>query len=56
MSVSLQEVLESAGFKCTTNPDDAKWFLSQVSDFEEIKEKAEEVVEAEEDAEFDNLV
>lgn len=56
MSVSLEEVLESAGFKCATNPDDARWFLSQVSDFEESKEKAEEVVEAEQDDDFDNLV
>lgn len=43
MSVSLQEVLVSAGFDITKNIDDAKWFLGKRKEFEELLEKAEEL-------------
>lgn len=46
MSVSLQEVLESAGFDISKNIDDARWLISQKDEFEELVEKAEDLEEA----------
>ena len=43
MSVSLLEVIESAGYDITTK-DDANWLLSKQNEFEELIEQAEEVV------------
>lgn len=45
MSVSLSEVLESAGYDIKNNVDDAKWLLGQVYEFESLCEKADECVE-----------
>lgn len=45
MSVSLQEVLESAGYDIKNNPEDASWLLAQKNEFEELVEKAEETRE-----------
>ena len=42
MCVSLQEVLESAGYDIKNNPEDASWLLSQKNEFEELCEKAGE--------------
>ena len=41
MSVSLLEVLEDAGYDIKNNIDDAKWFLGQRDEFEELYEEAE---------------
>lgn len=48
MSVSLLEVIEAGGYDLST-PEDANWLLSKRSEFEELVEQAEAVVEAEED-------
>lgn len=48
MSVSLLEVLESAGYDISTK-EDARWLLSKQSEFEELIEQAQEVVEGDED-------
>lgn len=45
MSVSLQEVLESAGYDIIENIDDARWLLSQQDEFGTLIEKAEECEE-----------
>ena len=45
MSVSLLEVLESAGYDIKKNLDDAKWLLGKKSEFEELCEEAEELVD-----------
>ena len=42
MSVSLQEVLENAGYDIKNNPEDAMWLLAQKNEFEELCETAEE--------------
>jgi hypothetical protein len=42
MSVSLQEVLESAGYDIKNNPEDAMWLLAQKNEFEELYETAQE--------------
>lgn len=44
MSVSLLEVIEAAGYDLNT-PEDANWLLSKQSEFEELVNKAEELVE-----------
>ena len=49
MSVTLQEVLEHAGFDITNNIDDAEWLLSQQDEFEDLIEKAETLIEESED-------
>lgn len=52
MSVSIQEVLEQAGYDIKHNIDDAQWLLSQQDEFEELCEEAEELIdESEEDYE-----
>lgn len=43
--VTLSEVLEHAGYNVTTNPDDAKWLVSRVDEFEELIIKAEDLTE-----------
>lgn len=48
MSVSLLEVIEAGGYDLST-PEDANWLLSKQSEFEELVEQAEAVIEAEED-------
>lgn len=47
MSVSLLEVIEAGGYDLTTL-EDAQWLLSRQSEFEELIEQAEELVDAEE--------
>ena len=42
MSVSLQEVLENAGYDIKNNPEDASWLLAQKNEFDELCEEAEE--------------
>ncbi|MBQ1569607.1 MAG: hypothetical protein IIZ78_00680 [Clostridiales bacterium] len=42
MSVSLSEVLTAAGYDIKNNIEDARWFLSRVSEFEELQEDAED--------------
>ena len=54
MSVSLQEVLESAGFDIKNNKDDALWLLGQQSDFEELCEQAEEVIDKSNEEEMED--
>ena len=49
MSVSLQEVLESAGFDILNNIDDAEWLLSQQGEFDDLIEKCETLIEDQED-------
>ena len=49
MSVSLQEVLESAGYDIENNVEDAIWLLSKQDEFEELIEKCEDFVDSQED-------
>lgn len=44
MSVSLLEVIEAAGYDISNN-DDAIWLLSKQSEFEQLIEQAEKVME-----------
>ena len=53
MSVSLYEVLTSAGFEVTENPEDAQWLLSKRNEFEELLEQAEELLDEEEENEYE---
>lgn len=46
MSVSLLEVIEHGGYKLDT-VEDATWLLSKQSEFNELIEKAQEVVDGE---------
>lgn len=48
MSVSLREVIEFGGYDLT-KPEDARWLLSKQSEFEELVEKAIELIEESED-------
>lgn len=45
MSVSLQEVLEQAGYNIHKDREDAIWLLSKQDEFEELVEICEEVIE-----------
>lgn len=54
MSVSLLEVIEAGGYDLSTE-DDAKWLLAQVNQFEELVEKAKDMLEAIEEAENERL-
>ena len=47
MSVSLREVIESAGYDLITK-EDALWLLSQQNNWDELVEEAEEIEEIEE--------
>lgn len=44
MSVSLLEVIEAGGYDLST-VEDANWLLSKRNEFEELVEKAEELLE-----------
>jgi hypothetical protein len=44
MSVSIQEVIESAGYNLTTK-EDCQWLLAQVNQFEELVTAAEDRIE-----------
>lgn len=44
MSVSLEEVLNASGYNLST-AEDANWLLSKRNEFEELVEKAEELLE-----------
>lgn len=48
MSVSLLEVIEAGGYDLS-NYDDCKWLVAKQEEFEELIEKAEEVIEERED-------
>ena len=48
MSVSLLEVIEHGGYDITTK-EDALWLLSKQSEFEQLIEQAQELVESEDD-------
>jgi hypothetical protein len=50
MSVSILEVIESAGYDLSTY-DDAQWLLSQQSQFNDLIDEAEKTID---DKEFDN--
>lgn len=50
MSLSLLEVIEAGGYDLTT-AEDANWLLSKQSEFEQLIEQAEELVESEGEAE-----
>ena len=50
MSVSLREVIEYGGYDIDTK-EDAIWLLSKQSEFEELIENAQELVDKEEDDE-----
>ena len=54
MSVSLLEVIEAGGYDLSTE-EDAKWLLCQVNQFEELVVKAEDMLEAIEEAENERL-
>ena len=54
MSVSILEVIEAGGYDLNT-PEDAAWLISQVNQFEELVEKAEDMLEAIEEAENERL-
>lgn len=53
MSVSLLEVLNSAGYDIETSMADANWLLSVQSEFDDLVELAEETMERSEVAETD---
>lgn len=44
MSVSLLEVIEHSDYDLN-KPEDARWFLSQVSQFEDLVVKCEDMLE-----------
>ena len=43
MSVSLKELLERAGYDIENNVDDARWFLGQQEEMEELLEVANDL-------------
>lgn len=45
MSVSLQEVLENAGYDIKNNLDDAIWLVSRQDEFEELIEECEDMID-----------
>lgn len=50
MSVSLSEVIEAGGYNLTT-VEDSNWLLSKQSEFTELIEQAEEIIERSEENE-----
>ena len=48
MSVSLLEVIEHSGYDITT-VEDARWLLSKQSEFEQLVEQAQDVVDESDD-------
>lgn len=55
MSVSIQEVIEAAGYDLSTR-DDANWLLSHRSEFDDLIEEAEATIERldEEEVQYDH--
>ena len=45
MSVSIQEVLEQAGYNIKGDIHDALWLLSQQDEFADLCEQAEDLIE-----------
>ena len=45
MSVSITEVLSSAGYDPASDPDDARWLLGQMDNMSELFEQAEACIE-----------
>lgn len=54
MSVSLLEVIEAGGYNIRTY-EDANWLLSKRNEFDELVEKAEEIVNKAEEEESERL-
>lgn len=52
MSVSIEGVINRAGYNPAKDIDDAKWLLCQKDEFEEMYERAEELVEKYEEYEW----
>lgn len=50
MSTSIRELIEGGGFDLSTF-EDANWLLAQRNQFEELVEKAEAIIQAEEERE-----
>jgi hypothetical protein len=50
MSTTLLELIEQAGWSPTTDADDANWLLAKRSEFEELVEKAQVLVDAKDEA------
>lgn len=44
MSTTIKEVLEGGGFDLS-KPEDAQWLLSKRSEFDELVEQAEELID-----------
>lgn len=53
MSVSLQEVLENAGYHVESDLNDAQWLLAQTDEFEELKDRAFALIETAEEEELE---
>lgn len=49
MSVSLEEVLENAGYDIRNDLEDAKWLISQYDEFEELCDIASDTIDKIED-------
>ena len=45
MSVSISEVLSSAGYEPASDPGDARWLLGQMDNMSELFEQAEACIE-----------
>lgn len=54
MSVTLEEVIEQAGYNITNNKEDALWLLAQQDEFERLKEIAEDTMDRLENEEEDD--
>lgn len=52
MSVSLLEVIQAAGYNLDTK-EDAQWFLSKESEFDDLVEHAENIIEEIENKELE---
>ena len=52
MSVTLQDVIEAGGYDLST-VEDARWLLSTQTEYEELIEAAEELIEEAEEAEYE---
>lgn len=50
MSVSIQEVIEAGGYDLT-NYEDCKWLVSKQREFAELIEKAEQLIDAQDEKE-----
>lgn len=51
MSVSLTEVINSAGYDPAHNVDDAKWLFSQYNDYDDLSSQAQELLDQYDDYE-----